>query len=70
MHKKRNLVLNHSAKFKKLLQTPFKILSHNSGELALFLNQLSTQEGLAEELLHMQIQQFSAKSQVPQDTIL
>ena len=32
--------LDNSAKIKKLLSTPFKVLSHNSGELALFLHSL------------------------------
>jgi hypothetical protein len=33
----KNLSLNNTAKIKKLLSTPFKVLSHNKGELALFL---------------------------------
>jgi hypothetical protein len=50
---KRNLVLDNSSLIKKLLQTPFKVISHNNGELALFIKQIEAQEGLAEELIHV-----------------
>jgi len=65
----KNMSLDNSAKIKKLLSTPFKVLSHNSGELALFLHSIQKQQDLPDELLEQKLRQFSEQSRVPLDTI-
>jgi hypothetical protein len=36
----KNVSYNNAATVAKLLSTPFKVLSHNSGDLALFLHHI------------------------------
>ena len=46
----KSITLDNSSKIAKLLSTPFKVLSHNSGELALFIHSVE-KDDLPEELL-------------------